>query len=165
MDHNPTFTPSAGESSVFQGALAGLIATLPMTAVMLLLHRALPSYQRYPVEPYRITTRLARRLHVSHLLDDKPEQVAATTVAHVGYGAAAGALFPALFNRLPLPASLTGMLYGLAVWAGSYLGLVPALGLLSPATKHPRRRNLLMIAAHLVWGAVLGLLVRRRVAA
>jgi hypothetical protein len=133
-----------------------------MTAVMLLLHRVLPGYQRYPVEPYRITTRLARRLHVSRLLDDKPEQIAATSVAHFGYGAAAGALFPPLCNRLPLPASLSGMLYGLAVWAGSYLGLVPALGLLNPATKHPARRNLLMIAAHLVWGAVLGLLVGRR---
>jgi hypothetical protein len=147
---------------LYQGALAGLVATAPMTAVMLLLHRLLPGYERYPVEPYRITTRVARRLGFARGLRGKPERAAATTVAHFGYGAAAGALFPPLAARLPLPTVLTGTLYGLLVWAGSYLGLLPALGVLTPATQHPRRRNLLMIAAHLVWGAVLGLIVQHR---
>ena len=50
-------------------------------------------------------------------------------------------------------------LYGLAVWAGSYLGLLPALGIMSPATDHPLRRTALMIAAHLVWGSALGTFV------
>ena len=148
--------------ALLQGALAGLLATAPMTAVMLILHRLLPGYERYPVEPYRVTTRVARRVGLSRLLDDKADRVAATTAAHFGYGAAAGALFPPLAARLPLPAVLAGTLYGLAVWGTSYLGLLPALGLLSPATRHPRRRNALMIAAHLVWGAVLGLLAARR---
>jgi len=42
------------------------------------------------------------------------------------------------------------------VWGGSYLGLLPSLGILRPATDHPAQRNALMIAAHLVWGATLG---------
>jgi hypothetical protein len=159
-----TFPFEAGGPGLAQGAVAGLIATAPMTAVMLLLHRLLPGYERYPVEPYRITTRAARRVGLGHLLDDKEEKIAATTVAHFGYGAAAGALFPPLLGRLPLPPALAGVAYGLLVWAGSYLGLVPALGLLSPATKHPARRNLLMIAAHVIWGACLGVLVGRRTA-
>ena len=33
------------------------------------------------------------------------------------------------------------------------MGWVPALNLLEPATEHPARRNALMIAVHLVWGA------------
>ena len=41
------------------------------------------------------------------------------------------------------------------------LGLLPALGILTPATRHPPRRNLLMIAAHVVWGATLGLLTEK----
>src|SRR5262249_36443677 len=49
-----------------------------------------------------------------------------------------------------------GTAYGLAVWAGSYLGLLPALGILSPATRHPPRRTALMIAAHVVFGSALG---------
>lgn len=42
------------------------------------------------------------------------------------------------------------------VWSGSYLGLLPALNILPPATEHPPGRNALMIAAHVVWGSVLG---------
>jgi len=46
------------------------------------------------------------------------------------------------------------------VWSTSYLVLLPALRLLRPATKAPPRRNALMIAAHLVWGGALGLVLR-----
>ena len=53
------------------------------------------------------------------------------------------------------------MAYGLAVWTTGYLGLLPALGALRPATEHPPRRTALMIAAHVVWGAALGLLADR----
>jgi hypothetical protein len=38
---------------------------------------------------------------------------------------------------------------------------MPALGLLSPATEHPGRRNALMIAAHLVWGSATGIIFDR----
>jgi putative membrane protein len=40
--------------------------------------------------------------------------------------------------------------------------MLAALGILKPATEHPPRRNALMIAAHLIWGAVLGALVGKR---
>jgi putative membrane protein len=43
----------------------------------------------------------------------------------------------------------------------SYLGLLPALGILRPATEHPERRNALMIVAHLIWGSITGLIVAR----
>jgi hypothetical protein len=46
------------------------------------------------------------------------------------------------------------------VWAASYLGLLPALRLLPPATNHPRHRTALMIAAHLVWGSALGAILQ-----
>lgn len=47
------------------------------------------------------------------------------------------------------------------MWAGSYLELLPALGILRPATQHPVRRTALMVGAHLVWGATLGYLTNR----
>ena len=47
------------------------------------------------------------------------------------------------------------MAYGLGVWAMSYLGWIPAARILTPAHRHPLRRNLLMIAAHIVWGLTL----------
>lgn len=148
--------------SMFDGAIAGLVATAPMTAVMLLLHRLLPDREQYPLEPLRITRRLAQRVGLDAVAGDSEAATAATAVAHFGYGAAAGSLFPPLLGWLPVPSVVAGAAYGLGVWAGSYLGLLPALGLLSPATQHPRRRNLLMIVAHLVWGGALGLLTARR---
>ena len=54
---------------------------------------------------------------------------------------------------------------GVAVWAASYFGWIPAMGLLSPAHRHPPARNALMIAAHLVWGAVTAASYRELVAA
>ena len=35
------------------------------------------------------------------------------------------------------------------------------MGILSPATRHPWRRNLLMIVAHVIWGVTLGEGVRK----
>jgi len=52
-----------------------------------------------------------------------------------------------------------GVGFGLLVWAGSYLGLLPAVGLHRPATRESARRNGMMIASHVVWGAVLGAMV------
>jgi hypothetical protein len=42
----------------------------------------------------------------------------------------------------------------------SYLGGLPALGIQRPATEHNRARRRLMIAAHVVYGAALGLTAR-----
>jgi uncharacterized membrane protein YagU involved in acid resistance len=53
----------------------------------------------------------------------------------------------------PDPRKKTGAAAGLAVWLASYMGWIPAVHILEPATRHPARRNALMIAVHLVWGA------------
>lgn len=128
------------------GALAGLAATLPMTAAMARLHRRLPPDQRHALPPREILAALAPRRARTDA-----DGAVATLVAHFAYGAAAGALF-ALQGRRSLAA---GSAYGLAVWGASYLGWIPATGLLRPATRHPARRNALMTAAHLIWGAAL----------
>jgi hypothetical protein len=49
---------------------------------------------------------------------------------------------------------------GVAVWVASYLGWIPVVGILKPATLHPKRRNALMLVAHLVWGASTSLAMR-----
>ena len=132
------------------GALAGAAATVLMTGTMRRLFETLPEDEQYPLPPREIVD--------STRGDATPEPAAgeeaatATTMAlHFGYGAATGALF-ALQRRRSIG---IGAVYGLAVWAGSYLGWIPAAGILKPATRHPWRRNLLMNAAHLAWGAML----------
>jgi uncharacterized membrane protein YagU involved in acid resistance len=144
--------------NLLRGAAAGTAATVPMTAAMTLLQRELPSARRQPLPPRQITVRVAREVGLAKYLGPA-ERTAATAVAHFGYGAAAGALYGAIAPALPGPPLGKGIAFGLAVWAGSYLGWLPAAGILRPATHEPAGRNTMMIAAHVVWGAVLGLCI------
>jgi len=146
---------------ILLGALAGLAATAPMTLAMKLMHEQLPREERYPLPPRQVTEGLAEKAGVNEQLGEE-ERKAATWVSHFAYGTACGALYGAVpgVRALGHPA-LSGVGFGLAVWAGSYLGWLPAAGVLAPATEHPARRNALMIAAHVVWGATTGLALER----
>jgi putative membrane protein len=126
-----------------------------MTIFMLATQRFLPKRQQYRLPPEMITSELAHRAHVRHHLN-KQMVLGATLVSHFGYGAAMGAAYAPLYRRVPLPAILQGILFGLVVWAASYLGLLPLLGISASGNKEPLRRNLMMIAAHTVWGAAMG---------
>jgi uncharacterized membrane protein YagU involved in acid resistance len=151
MSHPP-------ESTLLNGALAGFVATVPMSAAMLTMHRLLPEHEQYPLPPHQITAELAEKADMEEHLDE-PEHKLATTISHFAYGAASGALYASIAHRLPLSPAVGGALFGLAIWTGSYLGWLPAAEILRPATEHPARRNALMIVAHIVWGSVTGLVV------
>jgi uncharacterized membrane protein YagU involved in acid resistance len=142
------------------GALAGLAATAPMTLAMRAMHRYLPNHQQYPLPPRLITDKVTEDVGIARPMAEEDQRLL-TLVAHFSYGAAAGALYAPLAERVELPPVASGVLYGLVVWAGSYLGLLPAAGILRPATEHPLRRTALMVAAHVVWGATTGALVAR----
>jgi hypothetical protein len=132
------------------GAIAGICGTLAMTSAMRLLARELAPGERYPLPPREIVERMAPRS--ARAATPEPAREQATMLAHFGYGAVTGALLAALSDR---PSALSGAAYGVAVWAGSYLGWIPAAAVLAPANRHPGRRNALMVAAHVVWGVVL----------
>ena len=138
------------------GLLAGVVATGPMTVAMLVWHRRLPQRERYPLPPREITMKLARKAGVAEKMTPEARS-AATFLAHFGYGGAAGAIYGALIDEVPVRPVLKGIGFGLLVWTGSYLGYLPGTGILHSATRHPVRRNLLMIVAHVVWGAATGL--------
>jgi len=141
------------------GALAGLTATVPMTVVLEVMRQRLPARERGSLLPRKIAMRAARRVGL-RVQTDKRQRDLVTLVTHFGFGAAAGTLYVPLASRMSsLPSVLRGMGFGVAVWLVSYMGWLPAFGLFGPATKDTGRRTALMIAAHLVWGASLGLLV------
>ena len=143
------------EQALLKGSIAGFVATLPMTLFMLATQRFLPKRQQYRLPPEMITSELAHRARVRHHFN-KRMVLGATLVSHFGYGAAMGAAYGPLHKRVPLPTVAQGVLFGLVVWAGSYLGLLPLLGISASGDREPLRRNLMMIAAHIVWGASMG---------
>jgi uncharacterized membrane protein YagU involved in acid resistance len=146
--------------NIVNGAEAGFLATLPMSILMVLGWMLLPEEEQYPLPPREITGEVLKEAGVGHRMDEQ-ELTAATVFSHFVFGAAAGAGYGLLEEGLPLHPGVKGALAGLAVWVGSYLGWIPALRILTPATRHPMRRNALMIFVHLVWGAVLGVAFER----
>lgn len=138
------------------GCFAGLVATVPMTLAMVRIHRRLPRRQRYVLPPRIITDGVAARVPIPGRMtpDAGPGRALA---AHFAFGAATGGLYGVATAQMRVkPGLASGISYGLGVWAASYLGWVPAAGLMSPATRQPAQRNVMMIAAHIVWGAALG---------
>ena len=55
-----------------------------------------------------------------------------------------------------------GVLFGTALWASAYVGLLPAIGLMPPPERDERRRPASMLIAHWIYGAALALLQGRR---
>ena len=129
-----------------------------MTVAMAAMHRALPPGEQEPLPPRQITENVAAAAGVD-LGPDEETHKTATLAAHFGYGATVGAMYGPLAGMTGLPRVAEGVLYGLAVWGGSYLGALPGAGLYKPANEETPGRNALMIAAHVVWGASLGALM------
>ena len=94
----------------------------------------------------------------------RPVHWLVTTGAHLGFGAGAGVLFGAMWGTRAhlIPAAVT---FSLGVWASSYAGWLPALGLMPTPAEDDRGRPPVMIAAHAVYGLSLAgaLAVMRRV--
>jgi hypothetical protein len=140
------------------GAAAGAAATVPMTIVMETLHARLPGEPPRPLPPREIAEGVAVKAGARRELDERQMQQL-TLAGHFGYGAVCGAAFGVIAPRSVPAAIAAGMAFGLGVWAGSYLGWLPAVGVRQSATEDPAARSGLMIAAHLTWGAVAGAIV------
>lgn len=120
-----------------------------MTAFMVAAHRQLPRREQQPLPPREIT------MNAAHTAGVEPDhKTAATLAAHFSFGATAGLIYSGLAGLTRLPPVAEGALYGLGVWTSNYLGILPALGLVRPATRETAPRNGLMIAANVLWGAV-----------
>jgi uncharacterized membrane protein YagU involved in acid resistance len=142
---------------VLAAGLAGLVATIPMSILMVVAHRRLPWRERQPLPPAKITR---EALRAAKLVDElsSEEKLLATIANHFAYGAGCGAVYGLLTSQAKVPPVTSGVAYGLGVWAASYLGWLPAAGMHRSALSEPERRNALMIAAHVVYGAGLGIL-------
>lgn len=148
-----------------KGAVAGAVASMAMSLPMVIARRIGLVRQHAPEA-------ISRSLMVRSGLDRSPSRERQDLVAaalHLGFGAAGGAVYAAAAQLLarpgaPLgrvPFTLTGMLYGSGVYTVSYLGWVPALGLMPAPDRDEPARPPVMVAAHLIYGAVLARVLGR----
>ncbi len=77
--------------------------------------------------------------------------------AHEAFGALAGVGYAVLRQRIPkrVPDVALGVTYGIVIWLVSYRGLLPRLRLVTSGGPTGRTRDLVMLAAHVVYGWVL----------
>jgi len=146
------------EARLARGAAAGAAATTAHTRVMLAAQKA-GLVGRLP--PELITE---KALDALHLPRRRGTQELAAGGLHYGYGMVTGALYSTLVQGRIAPNDplLEGALFGGLIWFASYQGWVPALRLLPPISRDRRGRQLALALAHVVFGAVVGLLARRR---
>jgi hypothetical protein len=142
---------------LLDGGLAGAAATLAMSGVIWgLKHAGLYSSR---TAPETVAEQTMDRLVPKESIP-RGWRKALTGVEHLGFGSAGGVLYRLLAHVVP--ASLaSGVLFGLALWFVSYKGWVPAADIMPPPEHDERGRAATMIAAHVVYGATLGLATRR----
>ncbi|MFI5285168.1 MAG: DUF6789 family protein [Candidatus Dormibacteria bacterium] len=141
---------------LLRGAVAGTVATAPMSAVMM---GAKQFGLMGGMPPEKITAKVLKR---SGIRPSSEQQDALATVLHFAFGTAAGAAFGVVAPKRAIARVPLGMAYGASIWGVSYMGWVPAFGIMPPSHRDRRDRQMVMFAGHLVYGAVLAILVGRR---
>ena len=144
-----------GAAALIDGARGGAIATVAMSAVMIAGDRT----GHMGEQPPTTITRFA----LGEAGVDRPSLAASRLApfSQLAFGAVGGAAFGLLRRLVPsVPGGLLGVSFGLAVWAVSYKGWIPALGILPPPEDDRPGRPVVMVVAHVVYGLVLGRLVR-----
>lgn len=139
-----------------RGAVAGSVATTLMSLVMLVAQR-LGLMGRQP--PSHIAE--AALDGGENGRPDRTTTKALAVLAHFAFGGASGAGYALAADAVGHePNALSGSAFGMLVWAASYAGWVPQLGIMPPPSKDRPGRPTAMILAHLVYGASLGALSR-----
>jgi hypothetical protein len=143
---------------VAEGAGAGLVATVAMSAVLLAARRVVALGEP---PPKRIAD---AALHA--LGEERPPdwlRNVSAVVGHFGFGMTVGVLFTLLHRLRPQPLGPIprGIGFASIVWFASYQGWIPALGIMPPALRARPERSMTMLVAHWVYGATLGACIGR----
>lgn len=133
---------------VFRGAVSGVAGTVVMTIPILVCQRL---HLFYTPPPEEISDNVARRTWLLPDLSHRSFPIF-WIAAHLAYGATCGTLFSLSRRWTPGSPHVAGPLFGLSVWAISYLGFVPALRLYPWPADDSRPRQVVMIVTHGLFG-------------
>ncbi len=144
--------------AVIDGSVGGGIGTIAMSAVMM----AAQKTDIMGGQPPELIT--AAALDAASIRRKVDTQHVLAVLMHFGFGVVTGAFFGLLHRRLrpPIAAAPHGVVFGTLVWAVSYKGWVPALGIIPPPERDRPGRPISMVLAHWVYGLILGLIIDRR---
>jgi hypothetical protein len=158
--------PMTALAAVAAGLLAGAVGTVCLDAVHYLKYRRAGgtddplAWEFAPIENWETATApglVAKRLVEGFTQRKLPDRSAwlVSTLAHWGYGSAAGAAYGILAGSLPLPHPRYGVPFGAAVFANDYIAL-PVAGLYQPIWEYDAKTLAWDLGAHLAYGAGTG---------
>ena len=149
----------------WRGILAGLVGGVIAAGGMSLVHKGLgrvmagtsqPAPSAEPQQSEDATVRVAdgitRWLMKRPLPEDK--KPLAANVVHYAFGAGVGGLYGGVAEVWPRVTAALGLPFGLSVWLGAHVIVVPALGLTAPPIRQPLSKEAPELFLHLVYGAV-----------
>jgi hypothetical protein len=144
------------------GFASGVLATLPMSAVMLVAG-AMGLLGTTP--PRRVVDEAVNATRAPGT--PSPVRNVLAAALHLAFGGVMALGVLPVLARVPKVGSrgvrlaATGAAFGAALYALNYVGLAPALGVLPAPTEDRPGRQPTMLAAHLVYGSTLGALLDR----
>ena len=140
----------------WRGIIAGLVGGLIAAGAMSLVHKGVAAQSAEQPQGEDATVKVAdgvsRWLAHRPLPEDKKPM--AGSIVHYAFGASVGALYGGVVDVAPRAAAALGLPFGVAVWLGAHVIMVPALGLAAPPTRQPLPKEALEFLLHLVYGAV-----------
>ena len=145
--------------TMIRGALAGLAGTAVMTLMM---KKAAPKIVPEEMRPDKFPPKRAvewaeEQAGEPNALTESQETKAAMG-AHFTYGSGAGVVYGLLREQMGgIPAPLSGMLFGVGLWAVSFEGWMPALGVQEATHEKPPKKWPMPIMGHMVYGATTAL--------
>jgi len=153
-------------TAVAAGLLAGAVGTVCLDAVQYLKYRRTGgtdnpvAWEFAPVENWETAPdpgQVAKRVIEGFTQRKLPDRSAwlISTIAHWGYGSAAGAAYGIVAGSLPVRHPQHGVPFGAAVFAGDYIAL-PAAGLYQPIWEYDAKTLAWDLGAHLAYGAGTG---------
>ena len=168
----PTFTPLR---AVIDGLAAGTLGTLAMDLVLYGRYRAAAgtspflrwefSADVHGWDQAAAPAQVGKRLYEGLFRRELPDRRAAlvNNIMHWGYGILNGAQYGLLAGSLTVPKVRYGALFGVGVWATSYV-VLPAAGLYQPIWQYAPRILAKDLSAHLVYGLSTATVFQRFVA-
>ena len=153
-------------TAVAAGLLAGAVGTVCLDAVQYLKYRrgggtdSPVAWEFAPVENWETAPdpgQVAKRVIEGFTQRKLPDRSAwlISTIAHWGYGSAAGAAYGIVAGSLPRPQPRYGLSLGAALFANDYIAL-PVAGLYKPIWEYDVKTLAWDLGGHLAYGAGTG---------
>ncbi len=136
--------------AAIDGSIAGAVATTTMTAFMRAAQQT--GFYQKELPPTKVTRAATKTLGLEQFVSSEQETLL-TGLTHWAFGMVGGACFGvASKSSNQLPAQAGGLVFGLLVWAVSYMGWVPALGILPMPWNQRPKHGLMPFFAHVIYG-------------